>query len=754
MTSHPTQIFLHNPQALRAEFRLDDARLLLWWSPGAGHDNDALERNYSNRDDHLDVFERIVLEDTPLDSFRSCDYDAYRVHLRYAGRDIELATVPDVPVVLLTARRGNLCVRFKSARHDRLLAANARSWAVRHEEGGRTFEFAACVGEGGGGFRHQPIFESGRAIHGRVELAEGQTLLIGVGMEGKDIAGRLDDLAARSLAEINTATDENVAKDLTEGTPVFRSAPDLDRLYEQTRRSLHGAIDDSGALRAALKDIYYLIWVRDGAFCFNSQAAAGWLHKHVAWCRYLLANPLVIGAEEPALPPGRTYGQLVAQRFGKLEEDGPYYVVWSVFTAWVQTGDPTLVTPAHLALLEETVRWTETYAFDEGRGLFRERLVDESPFIGSRDDGWDAATGDLQREGGMRFQGRQIRWAYSAYMNLLMFGTYSMLAALPSATLAAEYRAKAARLWRQLAAFLPSEGLPPAGELVLDDGSCVLAPPYIPKTACYIWAFALPGLAPLPNIDAVRLNLLRDVTARPRGHWLNAITALIAAVDPLVCDEQELIRAIHYIAAQGQRSGKYLPMPGTLPEKYDAPEGIPYDDIRPQAFSQSSYLAACTSLGVRRLPFGLAVRPTRFMEKLSAYAWGESRIDFVFGANHEGVCIDGFPLVGSLQLPAESLSPGRVVVSVGSLPASPVLARSNLALHRAIAESDAVCYDLESFGFGELVFTRRLRSLSLSPIEGSEHPESNVAIAWTEESGLHVARFEGVGRFRATAILV
>jgi hypothetical protein len=741
MTSHATQVFLHNPQALRIELRLDDARLLLWWSPGAGVSYDALERNYSNRDDHLDVFERIVLEQTPLGDFCSCDYDAYRATLRYAHRDIELATVPDLPVVLVTARRGPLSIRFKTHRHDDRLAASPRGWTVGHAEGGRVFEFAAAVGPGSGEFKHQPIFEPGRALYARVDLAEGQTVAIGVGLAGEGIAGRIAALVARPLDTVHADTAVRVARDLADGTPVFRGAPELDRFYALNRRSLHGAIDESGALRAALKEVYYLIWVRDGAFCYNYQAATGWMHKHLDWCRLLLANPLAIGPEDPMLPPGRTFGQLVARRFGKMEEDGPYYVAWSVFTAWVQTGDASLLTPANIALLEEMIRWVEAYDYDEERGLFRERMVDESPYKGSRDDGWDAAIGEMLRERGMKHQGKHILYSYSAYMNLLMFGAYGMLAALPGVGQAAAYREKAARLWEKLAPFLPRDGLPPAGELVLEDGEVVLAPPYIPKTACYLWAFSLPGLAPIPHIDALRLRLLRDVVSRPTGHWINAITALIAAVDPIMCDEQELARALHYVVPQGQRSGKYLPMPGVIPEKYDIPDGAYYDDIRPQAFAQSSFLAACTSLGVRRLPFGLAVRPTRFLEKLESFVWRDTRIDFVFGAAHEGVWIDGAPLPRSLQLPAASLPAGRVVVGVGSLPAQGVLARSNVDLRAIAVEGADTRYEFEAHGLCELVFTHRPSSFALTPA---------FPVQWTQESGLCFARFTAVGRASAT----
>jgi len=82
--SHPTQIFLSNPTALRVEYRLDDQRLELWWSPCAGQSTDSFDRTYSNRDAHLDVFASITAPGCGLEGFLSCDYDPYHCVLRFA----------------------------------------------------------------------------------------------------------------------------------------------------------------------------------------------------------------------------------------------------------------------------------------------------------------------------------------------------------------------------------------------------------------------------------------------------------------------------------------------------------------------------------------------------------------------------------------------------------------------------------------------------------------------------------------------
>lgn len=99
--THPTQIFLSNPQALRVEYRLDDARLLLWWSPLAGKSTDCADRNYSHRDDHLEIFQDIHLPGYGLESFQRCDYDPYHCVLHFEGQSLHLAVRPDLAAVFL-----------------------------------------------------------------------------------------------------------------------------------------------------------------------------------------------------------------------------------------------------------------------------------------------------------------------------------------------------------------------------------------------------------------------------------------------------------------------------------------------------------------------------------------------------------------------------------------------------------------------------------------------------------------------------
>jgi hypothetical protein len=736
MPTSLTQVLLANPRGLRIEFRLDDATLRLWWSPCAGDSFDSSDRNFSSRDDHLDVFARIDVENLPLDQFLRCDYDAYRAVLHYEQGSLTLATAPDAAVLRLSATFP-LIVNFKTGRYDARLAFDESGWLVSHVEPAGRFEFSARLGPGEGRMRHQAISEKWRSFYARVEAASGQALVIGVGLEGDEIDTVAKEGAALPAPAFAERMERRLADEVRTGLPTFRGQPRLAEAIAATRRSLHSCIDDSGAVRAALKEVYYLIWIRDAAFSFNYQAASGWLHRHAEWCQLLFANPLTV--DEPGVPRGRTFGQLISRTFGKLEEDGLYYAVWSAFTHWVQTGNDRYVTGPNLALLEEALTWVENYIFDEGRGLFGQRLIDESPMRTSRDNGWDAAIGRPGASEGVFLAGKPAARSFDIYINLLMLGTYRMLAALPTTPQAAAYRLKAENLWKQLGPLLTVDGLPAFGEMLMEDGTSEIAPAFTPKTAIYVWALSLPTLAPIPHIDAIRLRVLHAVMAAPRMHWNNSLAVLVAAIDPLQCDEAELLAVLHALTEQALKPGKYLPMGGALTEKFDAEEGAYYDDIRPQAFAQASFLAAAASLGVRRLPFGLAVRPTQTLTRLDAYAWRDAEIDFVFptDATARQLVVNGIPLPHSWQIPDTLLEEGSNTVTWmnGTAGSKCVWVSSNLRLLLVTPATTAgIEFSIEAFGSSEAAFLGCPGEVSVSA------PETSVSI--TQEGELWFVRFD------------
>ncbi len=744
MNPHPTELFLHNPHALRVAYDLGESRLRLWWSPLAGKSTAAHERNLSNRDDHLEVFASTTLTGCGREAFLRCEYDPYHCVLHFRDRVLHLAVRADAPALMLWTEVGafhekvgvpHLCgpgalarppeggtptmdpiiptalaVNLKSDRYDEVLQADERNLVLRHIEPSHAFDFVAALGPGGGTIRHSPFRGKWTRHYTQTILAPGQIMVLGVGLEGEGAPERLHALAAvppeEHLRAINAALAPIEAMGRTSGgtggvAHAFRTS---------LVRGLHSMIDESGAFRASLKAIYYLIWVRDAGFAFAYQAAAGWPHKLAELCRLLLDNPTVARGE--GIPEGRMFAQLIHPDYGKYEEDGIYYVLWTVFTHWTQTGERTFLNGTDRALLEEAMDWVERRCFDAEAGLFGGFFADETPSFRSRDYAWDYAIGQPAGDEHIRHDGHSVVRSYDIYLNTLMHSAYTMLAAMSAEeSEATAYAEKAARLWERLQALYADreDGLPPYGDLLCEDGKMRRARPWGPASSTYIWALAMPNFLPLEDRDTLHGALLDAILAKPEMHWINGICAAVAAADPWVHGEERLRAVLETVRSEAMTPGEFLPMGGAMPEKLGAPEGNLYHDIRPQGFAMAAWLGAWAGLGVRRLPYGLALRATKAYDCLENYPWRSSVLHFHFGPSGKSLAleIDGRRIDHTLQVPQDSLHRGECTVRLveAAEPGGPLLLRSTVELLSVGRDaSGRIVYRFGAYGLAEMVF--------------------------------------------------
>ncbi len=181
------KIFLtHSPSGVRVEFcaAADDADffgqglLELWLSPRADSDMDCRIRNFSNRDDPMRLFDRIAFPGLGADAFERCDYDAFRLVLRYpGGQNLHIVPLVRHAGVVLWADKAQ-AVDFKLDRTDARLDGDAlrsiRRFGVRHGERGELFDFLASLGDGDGAFIHQFVGDIGRSLYARANLEPGQ----------------------------------------------------------------------------------------------------------------------------------------------------------------------------------------------------------------------------------------------------------------------------------------------------------------------------------------------------------------------------------------------------------------------------------------------------------------------------------------------------------------------------------------------------------------------------------------------------
>lgn len=130
------------------------------------------------------------------------------------------------------------------------------------------------------------------------------------------------------------------------------------------------------------------------------------------------------------------------------------------------------------------------------------------------------------------------------------------------------------------------------------------------------------------------------------------------------CDEV-LVQAVgglrmfcSQILTFGRIVTKVVKFPVSFFEKFGAPEGSLYDDIRPQGSAMGVWLGAWASLGARRLANGLAMRPTQAFQILSSFFWRGRIINFNFEGSGTavGIVVNGTEGFGTLQIPESALS--------------------------------------------------------------------------------------------------
>jgi hypothetical protein len=739
-----TFVYMHGRKGVRIELDVDKGTLDLWISPRAGTSLDYHDRNFSNRDDHTSIFDRIELPHLTRADFTGCDYDAFHSVVRYGAQALHLATLWDRPVVLVWFERPAV-VHLKSDKQDAPVEREETLFEVEHPDRGRTFRFAAALGAGEGRIEHQRDVDRGRSTWARVRLAPGQTLALAGELASEPVATWAREAARAERQALLERTEEKVREALSRGRVRLRGRPQMQKVLDVNRRTILSMQDESGAIRAAIKYIYYLIWVRDGALVAGSLARAGLADPLERWSAFLLANPTV-REEEPA---GRFFGQLVDGRITKWEEDGLFWAVWSAFTDFTQTGDDRVASAERLAVLRDAADWLERYAFDRERGLFGRYHYGETPLSGSRGDGWDDAVGRPTDTLRTEYRGSVIVRSYDLAVNLQAWGTCLMMAALDEER-AEEWLGKARALEERLAPWLGEKGaLPDYGDLRTQDGRIVRAGPFGLDAGDYVWALALtPFAGEAFGLAPVREKLLEAPPETGGETFLATHFSLLAGLDPEMHGEERILAAMDRVLPAALRPGRYLPMAYTVPEVAGVADGHPYHDVRPQAFAAAPWVWAAANLGLRRLPFGIAVRGTSALEGIDAYEYRGARIDVAFegsGGVRE-VRLDGRPIVHTLQVPEARLGPGphRLVVAegAGSADAGPLLVSSTVRLDDVGSGEGPVTYDVRAFGENVLVFR--------GPVEARALDEAGRSVAATSRTigGHSYVRFEGRGRFR------
>lgn len=750
-------VLMHNRMGIRIELNFDAEGLMeLWISPSAGKSLDYRDRNFSCRDDYTRLFDRIGFPGLSAAEFVRCEYDPFHSVVHFKNQVMHALTLFDRPVVVVWFDKVQ-DADFKCANMDRLLARTAKTFAVEHADRGKKFHFVAALGKGKGKgasvctekFRHQPVIEKHRSVYARAELSPGQVLAIAGELADMPVAAHARAAARMSATQLAARTEKLVSAAVLPGSFELRKTPELQklqRLLDVNRRVLAAMQDASGAIRAAISRIYYLIWVRDGSMieCFNAYAGSSEPLKK--WARFMLANPTEVRDEEPK---GRTFVMLVNRNINKWEEDGIFYAIWAAFTAWTQTGDRSFVTGSSRKVLDDAMDWLERYCLVKSRGLFGRFYHCETPLPGSRDDMWDSAVGKPVDSYECLAEGKSIRQSFDIYINLYAYASYVMLSAMHEGRQAQQYLRKAEALAEKMDRFFATDR-PMYGELKAADGSILPSGPYGLDRSDYLWGLCVPPFLPRPwRMPAIQKNLLGDCMAKTDHLFLSALFSVLQALDVETFSEKELLQAVQYAAAQCYPPGGCMAMPNTIVELLDVKE--PQDEIRPQAFSTGPWLATIVGLGLRRLPFGLAVRANESLVRIRQYEYQRSRIDVEFSGKGalSSVTVNGRALEGSLQIPERLLKPGknRVAVKMGGKAArAATLVSSSVRLSAIAKKSGRFVYAIEAFGANTLEFRDLAgREVTIADARGRTVPHET-----HEANGHTYIQFPGRGEFTVT----
>ena len=730
-------VLMQNRMGLRIEYVVDRSRLQLWISPQAGKSMSYKDRNFSNRDDHSDIFERILLPAMSPADFLSCDYDPFHSVLHFKDQTLHIAQVYDKPIVLLWFEKDGF-VDLKSAKDDTVIDRSPNLFHVAHPDRGYLLDHVAVIGSGDGAFQHQHALDRGRPTYARAYLKAGQPLAIAAELQSTNITKDASEVLAEGIDATLAANEKTIRQDLDRGRFSLKGRPEMQQLLDKSRRVALSMQDERGFMRSTNQYIYYLLWFRDGGKNTSHLAQSGWIQPARWQADISLRNPNISTQD----PVGIFFGQIMAGPITKWEEDGLFYVIWPAFMYWTQTGDDIFTKGAYIKTMEDAMDWLERYSFDAERGLFFRYYYSESMLTGSRDDGYDDATGAPTNRFPSLYQGQLIKKSYDLYINSLNLACYYMLAAMESGERADLYLQKASALEQHLEPFYQTnERLPLYGELVTDKGAVLHASPYGLERGDYQWSFSLPMFQPFQpkNLRRFGNSLYDDLHADPTGMFISAYAAVLTGMDTELYREDQIMAALDYLVPQSVRPGKYLPMGNTVPEIINQKDGDLYHDVRPIVFSIAPWLSAVSNLGIRRLPFGVAVRGTKFLDRIDHYEYQGGLLDVTFRGQGSisRVVVNGRPLENSLQVPEDRISKGEHNVEVEMTPDAKLkdcLIASTVRLD-SIEEGRL---RIHAFGKNMLTFKGLSKTAKITSVAGepvSAKTESDGDITWIDFPG-------------------
>ncbi len=728
------QLLLNSPMGIRIDFNITRSELELWLSPQAKQSVDYGMRNFSNRDDHTRIFDRIHFPGLNPAEYYSIDYDPFHSVVRYENTAIHIVPLVDDPAVLLWVEGDDyLVIDLKSDKQDTILEQSEGCFVMAHPDRGLDLEFAAAAGPGRGSYQHQRHTDDGRSTYARFRLMPDQLFVLGGELASEHVRDSCKTLATSPIQELINKNEERVQQATAPGHVLFRNRPDWQAQFDLNKRVLFSAEDHGGWIPAALRAIYYLCWHFDSAIISSFAAQCGWPEYLRKWTQFELLNP----TETPGPVPGRFFGQLVTGKMSKQEEWGLYCAVWSAFTHWTQTGSTEFMQGKYKANILECLDWMERCAYDPNMGAFGFWYRGEEPFEDSYDYGFDEAVGKAVSGGCASFDRVPIRRSYNFAGNLLNYNAYIMLGAMLDGDERDPMFAKA----DALAIFLKRAIDENFSQLVrLADGTLRADP--MPKgwktgsmfSPDYSWVPTVLSEERVGKIDGIRNGEER---------FVHQVLLNYVMRDPAVMGSDDFVEFMDIFLPQCRRAGEYLQMPGTVIENVNCPDGS-YHDNRPQVFATSLMNATMMGTALRRFPFGIAVRANNFVETITGYEYqGRTlKLEFAGAGPACSLTIGKTRLNRTLQVPEELLEQSNeITVEMHENSSGISWMGSSVRLLRADEEEDACRWHVQAYGRNAIFFDGRPAAIAIV------QDEQEVPLRITQAHGWCYVDFDGNGEF-------
>jgi hypothetical protein len=337
------------------------------------------------------------------------------------------------------------------------------------------------------------------------------------------------------------------------------------------------------------------------------------------------------------------------------------------------TGNDRFITGEYLELLKDVLKWMEDYCYDPEMGAIGTYYLgggSEDPFLGSNDYGYDAAVGSFMGRNPYypKHNGKAILRAYEFNMNLNQYNMYLMLSSATDGEISKEYIRKAQVIEKFLNKL---DSLNASAYFLLKDEGMVLVKRDEGEQEHA--TFAIQDDAPAsfsPNYHKYFINRMNDFKALDNEAILDkfatGIYGRLAGLDNEFVDEDKIIESIKATMSYNIEPSRYIPMPYTMVEYFGAEPGS-FHDIRPQAFATAPFQAALTNLSIRALPYGIAVRGTKYVDELKDFEYLNGRMNVSYsgeGSNVKKIMLNGKELRHTFQIPDNYVKNGINKVSI------------------------------------------------------------------------------------------